>query len=220
MRVLISPSVLAADFSCLGDEIARAVEGGCDSFHVDIMDHHFVPNLSFGPAIMKTVRKLTTLPIDVHLMVDNPLDMLDAFCSAGADSITVHVEVFPDVRVALDAIAKRGVLKGLSLKPDSPVATVTDHIGLVDLILVMSVYPGFGGQRFMESSYDRIRAIGDASRKSANHPAISVDGGVDASNAAQLADAGATSLVAGSSVFRNHEAAANVRKIRDVLDRR
>lgn len=220
MRVQISPSLLAADLSCLGDEIARAVEGGCDSFHIDIMDHHFVPNLSFGPSLVETVRRLTTLPLDVHLMVDNPLDMLDAFTSAGADSITVHVEVFPDPSAALDAMSKRGVKKGLSLKPDTQVKTVTDHIGSLDLVLVMSVYPGFGGQRFMESAYDRIRAIAKAARDVKNPPEISVDGGVDASNAALLADAGATCLVAGSSVFRNHEAAANVRKIRAIIEQR
>ena len=220
MRVQISPSVLAADLSCLGDEIARAVEGGCDSFHVDIMDHHFVPNLSFGPPIVETVRKLTTLPIDVHLMVDNPFDMLDAFTSAVADSITLHVEVLHDPQSALDVIAQRGVRKGLSLKPDSPVNMVTDRIDSLDLILVMSVYPGFGGQRFMESAYGRIRQIAEAVQKSKNTPVISVDGGVDASNAPLLADAGATSFVVGSSVFRNHEAAVNVRKIRAALDSR
>jgi ribulose-phosphate 3-epimerase len=217
MAVLISPSLLAADLACLGDEISRAVEGGCDSFHVDIMDFHFVPNLSFGPGLVETVRRLTKLPIDVHLMVTNPLDMIGPFASAGSDSITVHVEALSDIPAALDAIGALGIRKGLSFRPDTPVEAVISHIERTDIILVMSVFPGFGGQKFLESSYERIRRISSAGCRLSSPPVISVDGGVDYRNAPLLVKAGATCLVAGNSIFRNHGAAANVRRMREAL---
>ena len=214
MKIQIAPSILAADLSCLGDEIRRAVDGGCDAIHVDIMDHHFVPNLSFGPSIVETVRRLTDLPLDVHLMVDNPYDMMGSFARAGSDYLTIHVEVVDDVVDALGAIADLGVHPGLSLKPDMPVESVIPYLDRIDILLVMSVYPGFGGQSFMESSYDRIAAIAGAARKLDSSPLISVDGGVDMTNAPLLVKAGATYLVAGTSIFRNHGAAENVRKLR------
>jgi ribulose-phosphate 3-epimerase len=218
MHLQISPSLLAADLACLGDEIARAEEGGCDSFHMDIMDFHFVPNLSFGPGLVETVRRLTDLPIDVHLMVTNPLEMLGPFASAGGDSITIHVEVLSDVSAALGVIETFGIKTGLSLRPDTPVEAVINHIEQVDGILVMSVFPGFGGQTFLESSYGRIRRISEAAERLESPPVISVDGGVDYGNAPLLVKAGATCLVAGSSIFRNHGAAANVRIMREALD--
>ncbi|MBN1291456.1 MAG: ribulose-phosphate 3-epimerase, partial [Candidatus Latescibacteria bacterium] len=146
MKIKIAPSILAADLSCLGDEIARAIEGGCDAIHVDIMDYHFVPNLSFGPAIVETVRRLTDLPLDVHLMADNPLDMIESFAQAGSDYLTIHVEVVENMPAALETIRNLGVHPGISLKPDTPVESVIRYIDLVDILLVMSVYPGFGGQ--------------------------------------------------------------------------
>ena len=217
MHLQISPSLLAADLACLGDEIARAEEGGCNSFHMDIMDFHFVPNLSFGPGLVETVRRLTDLPIDVHLMVTNPLEMLGPFASAGGDSITIHVEAVPDIPAALEAIETLGIRKGLTLRPDTPVEAVIDHMERADIILVMSVYPGFGGQKFIESSYERIRWISEAAERLESPPIISVDGGVNCGNAPLFVKAGATCLVAGSSIFRNHEAAANVRRMREAL---
>ena len=217
MKIQIAPSILAADLSCLGDEIARAVDGGCDAIHIDIMDHHFVPNLSFGPSIVETVRRLTDLPLDVHLMVDNPYDMLASFAGAGSDYLTIHVEVVDDVPAALGAIADLGVRPGLSLKPDMPVESVIPFLDRIAILLIMSVFPGFGGQAFMESSYGRIAKIAEASRKLDSPPLISVDGGVDMANAPLLAKAGATYLVAGTSIFRNHGAAENIRKMRAAL---
>ncbi|MHB9029297.1 MAG: ribulose-phosphate 3-epimerase, partial [Candidatus Latescibacterota bacterium] len=190
MKVRIAPSLLAADLSCLGDEIARAEAGGCDMFHVDIMDFHFVPNLSFGPNVVAAVRRLTRLPIDVHLMVDNPLDMLKSFAEAGSSGITVHTEVLEDIPAVLETIAGYGIRKGLSFRPDTPVGTIIPYLGMVDIVLVMSVYPGFGGQRFIEESYARVSRISAASADIGVSPVISVDGGVDLSNAPLLAQAG------------------------------
>ena len=217
MKVNLVPSILAADLSCLGDEIARAVKGGCDALHVDIMDYHFVPNLSFGPAVVKTVRRLTSLPLDVHLMADNPLDMIKSFADAGSDYLTIHVEVVDDVPDALKAITDLNVRPGLSLKPDTPVESVIQYLDLVDIVLVMSVYPGFGGQAFMESSYDRIRRIAEAASRVDSPLLLSVDGGVDADNAPLLVKAGANHLIAGTSIFRNHNAVDNIRRMREAI---
>jgi ribulose-phosphate 3-epimerase len=217
MKVHIAPSILAADLSCLGDEIARAVEGRCDAIHLDIMDYHFVPNLSFGPSMVETLRRLTDLPLDVHLMVDNPLTMIDSFAQAGSDYLTIHIEVLDDVPGALGEIEALGVHPGLSLKPDTPVEAVIPYLGLVDIILVMSVFPGFGGQSFIESSYERISRIAQASSKLESPPFISVDGGVDVSNAPLLVKAGVNFIVAGTSIFKNHEAAENIHRMRAAL---
>lgn len=218
MPVKIAPSLLAADLSCLAEEIARAEEGGCDAFHVDVMDYHFVPNISFGPAFVKTARLLTGLPLDVHLMVDNPMDMLMPFYDAGSDSITVHVEAISDVSDALGAIGELGVRKGLSLRPDTSVESVIPYTDILDIVLVMSVQPGFGGQRFMEESYGRIRELADV--KHINQQLeIAVDGGVDLVNAPLLASAGAECLIAGTAIFRDHKAGRNIRRMRDAVRR-
>jgi ribulose-phosphate 3-epimerase len=218
-RIMISPSILAADLSCLGDEITRAVDGGCDDFHIDIMDGHFVPNLSFGPAVVATVRKLTGLPLDVHLMIENPLDYIEAFSKAGSDYLTVHVETSENIIPVLEKIRSFGVKPGISLKPDTPVEKVVPLLEEVDILLVMSVYPGFGGQAFIGDSYARIKAIADEASKLKNPPLISVDGGVTSENALELAEAGANHLVAGTSVFKNHGAKENIRIMRAELEK-
>jgi ribulose-phosphate 3-epimerase len=214
MHIIIAPSILAADLSCLKEEIVRAEEGGCDAFHLDIMDHHFVPNLSFGPAVVKTVHRLTRLPLGVHLMVDNPLVMAGAFVDAGGDSIIFHVETVDDVSSTLKAISRLGVKTGISLKPDTPVSRVIPYLAEVDILLVMTVYPGFGGQEFIEESYDRIREIAKAASRLSSPPTIAVDGGVNIVNTPLLVDSGVNYLVAGTSIFKNHEAAENVRLMR------
>ena len=218
-KIMISPSILAADLSCLRDEIIRAVEAGCDDFHIDIMDGHFVPNLSFGPAIVETVRKLTDLPLDVHLMIDNPLDMIEAFSKAGSDYLTVHVETAENLNSVLEKIRSFGVKPGISLKPDTQVEKVFQLLDRIDILLVMSVYPGFGGQAFIEDSYKRIKAIAYEASKYNNHPLISVDGGVTSENVLRLAESGANHLVAGTSVFKNHGAKENIRIIRAELEK-
>lgn len=215
MELMIAPSILAADLACLADEIARAEEGGCDAMHIDIMDGHFVPNLSYGPYVTETVRRLTNLPLDVHLMVDNPLDMIEPFADAGSDFLTVHVEVMDDVRRAFDAITARGVRPGVSLKPDTPVERILPLIADVDLVLVMSVYPGYGGQKFIEDSYGRIRKIADTAAAANPGLILSVDGGVNFDNAPKLVSAGVNHLVAGTTVFRDHGARENVPKLRE-----
>lgn len=215
MPIQIAPSLLAADLGCLREEIARAAEGGCDVFHIDIMDFHFVPNLSFGPNFVAAVRRMTDLPLDVHLMVDNPLDMIGAFADAGSDCLTLHVETIGESSAAFDAIDRCGIGKGISLRPDTPVERIFPWLGAMDLVLVMSVYPGFGGQSFLEDTYDRIRAISREAAQCTGIPVISVDGGVDGDNACGLTRAGANRLVAGTSVFRDHQARENIRRLRE-----
>ncbi|MBT4482874.1 MAG: ribulose-phosphate 3-epimerase, partial [Candidatus Latescibacteria bacterium] len=202
-----------------GDEIARAEEGGCDTFHVDIMDWHFVPNLAFGPNIVKTIRKMTDLPIDVHLMVDNPQVMIGSFADAGSDYITVHVEVVDDVPVILKEISEKGVHPGISLKPDTPVEAVFEYLDSVEILLVMTVFPGFGGQNFIEASYERIRKIVDRASEANPKLILSVDGGVNPDNASLLVNAGVNYLVVGTSVFKNHMAVENIRYLRKVVGR-
>ena len=220
MSVRIAPSVLAADIAYLADEVARAEAGGCDAFHLDIMDGHFVPNLSFGPAMAKTLRRLTNLPLDVHLMVDNPRDMIGPFIDAGSDYLTIHVEVAADTDALIADIAGRGVVPGLSLKPDTSVEALEPYLADVGLVLVMSVYPGFGGQAFIEDSYGRIRALSESARAVNPSLILSVDGGVTMDNAPKLVDAGANFLVAGTALFRDHRAEENVRTMRSRLDGR
>ena len=215
MTVKIVPSLLAADISCLHDEIARAEGGGCDAFHLDIMDWHFVPNLSFGPRMVETLRRLTDLPIDVHLMVDNPLEMIGSFATAGSDYITIHVETVNDITDALGIISGYGVHPGITFRPDTPVEKVIGYLDRVDLVLVMSVYPGFGGQTFIDTSYERLKKV--AEQASVVNPSLilSVDGGVNMENAPLLVKAGANYLVAGTSIFKDHNAEKNIRLMRE-----
>ncbi|MFC1692470.1 ribulose-phosphate 3-epimerase [Candidatus Latescibacterota bacterium] len=215
MNVKIVPSLLAADLSCLGEEVTRAVEGGCDAFHIDVMDWHFVSNLSYGPSFVETVRRLTDLPLDVHLMVDNPLEMIGAFVDAGSDYITIHAEAVESIPEAVETVEKHGVHTGITIRPDTPVETVTAYLELVDLVLVMSVYPGFGGQKFLEESYARIRKIAGAAIGKNPSLLISVDGGVNFDNASRLVSAGANYLVVGTTIFNKHNAAGNIRRIRE-----
>ncbi len=214
MDIRIAPSILAADLACLADEVARAEEGGCDAFHCDIMDWHFVPNLSYGPKVVAAMRRLTGLPLDVHLMVDNPGDMIGAFADAGSDYITIHTEAPGDMSELLGEIERRGVKTGVTIKPDTTVDAVFPHIGTVDLVLIMSVYPGFGGQEFITAAYDRVRAVAARAKEENPDLVISVDGGVNFENAPRLAEAGCNWLVAGTTVFRDHGAVENVRRLR------
>ena len=217
MSIQISPSLLAADLCCLGEEISRAAEGGCDTLHVDIMDWHFVPNLSFGPNIVSMARSLTDVPLDVHLMSDRPLEMAEEFANAGANYLTIHVEAVRNVEAAIGALRDLGVHPGISFRPDTPVDAVTRYLGMVDMVLVMSVMPGHGGQEFMGSSYWRVRRIAEAAADMNKSLIISVDGGVGFENAPKLVDAGANYLVAGTSIFAGHDAAANIRRMRDAV---
>lgn len=212
MATQIAPSLLAADFARLGDELARAEAAGADMLHLDVMDGHFVPNLSIGVPVVAGLRSVSTLHFDVHLMVDNAHEYLEPFAEAGADALTVHLEVYPEPEVVLDRIAALGKTRGLSINPDMPIARLAGHLDKVDRLLIMSVFPGFGGQSFIEATYDRLREaralIGDRPVE------ISVDGGVGAKNAAAIIEAGADILVAGTSTFRAPDMGAAIRALR------
>jgi len=201
-RVLLAPSILAADFCHLGDSIAAAASGGADIIHVDIMDGHFVPNLSMGPAIVQAVRPVTSLPFDVHLMLSEPGRYLAAFIDAGADHITLHVESEGNLAELFDQIRSAGCSTGITLRPGTPAISLAPYLSLVDLVLVMTVEPGFGGQSFMAaqlSKVSEIKAMIDATGRTIH---LEVDGGIGPGNAAQVVAAGANVLVAGSSVFQ------------------
>ena len=199
----IAPSILSADFSRLGDEIAAIDAAGADYIHVDVMDGHFVPNISFGPLVMASVRKFTTKPFDVHLMIA-PVDLyIAAFSKAGADIITVHAEAGPHLHRTVQAIKAEGKKAGVALNPATPVSALDNVIADIDLVLVMSVNPGFGGQSFIAHSLDKIRQaralIGDRPID------LEVDGGIAPDNTRVIVDAGANVLVAGSSIYGGND---------------
>ncbi|MBU2652746.1 MAG: ribulose-phosphate 3-epimerase [Bacteroidetes bacterium] len=210
---LIAPSVLAADFSRLGDEIADTVKAGADQLHLDIMDGHFVPNISYGPSVVKTVNSLTDLPLDVHLMLTNPEDFFEAFIKAGADAITFHIEVHPNPVSHLDKLHEMGVEAGLSLNPDKAVDLVLPYLEKCDRLLVMSVFPGFGGQKFIESTLTTIEKARTFIDRHGLKTVIAVDGGVDGTNATRVVVAGADILVMGSAFYRHDNRAGLVREV-------
>jgi len=198
-----APSILSADFARLADAVKAAEQAGADWVHVDVMDGHFVPNLTFGPKMVADLHKATRLPLDVHLMIERPEDWVDRYASAGATYLTIHVEASNDVAGTLQAIRARGVRPGITLNPETPVDAVLPHLGAVDLVLVMSVRPGFGGQKFIEGAFDKVRALRavlDQRRLAAD---LEVDGGIKPDNAARVAAAGATVLVAGSAIYED-----------------
>ncbi len=213
----LAPSVLSADFSALGEEIAAVAAAGAEVIHLDVMDGQFVPNISFGAPVIASVRKVTDALFDVHLMIEEPVRYLEAFKKAGADIITVHYEACADVKATLEQIKAMGLKAGLAVSPDTPASVVEPFIPLVDMILVMSVYPGFGGQSFIAGSLDKVRAVKEMAAKAGKEEMwIEVDGGIGAGNIREVKAAGANVLVAGSAVFKGN-AAENVRKLREYI---
>ena len=202
-RVKISPSILAADFACLGEEVTAICEAGCDYVHVDVMDGHFVPNLTIGPGVVKAIKTHASKPLDVHLMI-SPVDaFIDLFAEAGADIITFHPEAGPHPHRTVQAIKATGCKAGISLNPATPIAALEELIEDIDLILVMSVNPGFGGQKFIKTQLEKIRRIRDLITTAGREIELEVDGGVSSKNAEEIIAAGADVLVAGTAVFQS-----------------
>lgn len=198
---LILPSLLSADFTALGRDIAAVTEAGATILHLDIMDGHFVPNISFGPGMVKAIDRISNLTLDTHLMVSDPDAMLEPFRDAGADILTVHVESCTHLHRTLSRIRELGMKAGVSLNPATPLSSVTEVLPYVDLVLVMSVNPGFGGQRYIPSSTEKVRRLAEEVRRRGLGLVIEVDGGIDRTTAAEAAGAGAQYLVAGNAVF-------------------
>ena len=212
-RILVSPSILASDFSHLGEDVKRVEDAGCDMLHLDIMDGHFVPNLTFGPPLVASIRKGSSLLFDTHLMLTNPLDYVKPFAEAGADSITFHVESENDPLEVIEAIRAQGCSVGISVKPGTPAKALEKYFGLVDMVLVMTVEPGFGGQSFMADMIPKVAEIFAIFREKNPGGRIEVDGGIDARTAPEIVRAGASVLVAGTAVFRAKEGAAEAIRI-------
>jgi ribulose-phosphate 3-epimerase len=223
--IQISPSLLASDFAALGDAVRAVEQGGADLIHVDVMDGHFVPNITIGIPVVRALKRVATRPLDVHLMIERPDRHIDAFAEAGAGTITVHLEAATHLHRTLAHIRKLGARAGVALNPATPVSAIAEVIAAIDCVLVMTVNPGFGGQAFIPESIDKVRrtrALLDAAGSKAN---IEVDGGVDESNAAALVAAGADILVAGASIFSadpsgaTGDAARRTRSLRDAAGR-
>ncbi len=212
--VRIAPSILSADFARLADEVARVEAGGADWLHVDVMDGHFVPNLTVGPPIVESLRKVTKLPLDVHLMITNADAYIKEFAEAGADYLTVHVEACPHLHRTVQSIKERGVKAGVTLNPATPLSSIEAILPDADLLLIMSVNPGFGGQSFILSSLEKIAQARTMIARTGSRALLEVDGGVKVENAAQIVDAGADILVSGSAIFSSKDYGATIKAMR------
>lgn len=208
-KVLIAPSILSADFARLGEEISDVEKSGCDVLHVDVMDGNFVPNLTIGAPVVKSIRKVTKLPLDSHLMIDDPIRYVEDFKKAGTDWLTIHVEATDKVGETLDLIKSLGMKAGISLRPKTPLSSIDRFLPKLDLVLIMSVEPGFGGQSFMPEMMDKVSQL-----RSRFSGMISVDGGINTETSKQARAAGADILVAGTAVFGQQDRAAAIRSLR------
>ena len=211
---IIAPSILSANFVRLAEDIARVEAAGADWLHLDIMDGHFVPNLTFGPPIVAAIRKITKLPLDVHLMVTNPAELIEAFAAAGADWLTVHVETEPHLNRLVSRIRELGVRPAVALNPSTPIGVLEEILGEVDMVLVMSVNPGFGGQKFIHGSLSKVSRLKTMIDQQNRPILIQVDGGINDITAPQIINAGADILVAGSAIFGNADLAVAIQKLK------
>lgn len=218
-RVLMAPSILSADFTDLGNAVRLIQDGGADFVHVDVMDGHFVPNLTIGPPVVKALKRVATVPLDVHLMIDNAEATVGWYLDAGADWITVHAEACDHLHRVVQTIRSAGARAGVSLNPATPVEVLKDIIGEIDLVLVMSVNPGFGGQSFIERSVERVRRVAEMCAEESASPLIQVDGGIDVDTAPAVTAAGARCLVAGSAVYCKDDPVAAMNAIREAGER-
>jgi len=209
---------LSADFAHLADQVRSAAEGGGTVVHVDVMDGHFVPNLTLGPPLVKSLRQATDLPLDCHLMIDNPDQFIPEFSAAGANWISVHQEICVHLNRTLHLIKSHGCLAGVVINPATPVDTLSEVLDVTDYILVMSVNPGFGGQKFIPGAFDKIRHLSEWRARYNGAFRIAVDGGVDLENIAELAKAGANTFVAGTSIFHTSDPSASVRQLRQLAN--
>ncbi len=213
----ISPSILSADFSRLGEEVKRVDDAGADWIHIDVMDGHFVPNITVGPFILEAVRRVTSLPLDVHLMIERPDQYINEFSDAGADIITVHVEACPHLHRTIQAIKEKGKKAGVSLNPATPLVLVEDILNDIDLLLIMSVNPGFGGQKFIISVLDKIKRARQMIDKAGSKAYIEIDGGVKLDNIGDISFAGADIFVSGSGVFGTKDYKRTIEEMKRII---
>ena len=214
-KILISPSILAGDFSQLGKDIQKLEDAGADMIHVDVMDGHFVPNITIGPPVIKSLRKYTNLPFDVHLMISPVHKYIEDFSKAGSDIITIHPEATENVKDSIDLIKSLGKKVGLSLNPDTPIDKIEKYLDQIDLVLVMTVYPGFGGQKFISKVLNKIKNLKNIKDENKFRFDIEVDGGVNFENNKLAIEAGANILVSGTTIFKNND--GEIKKNIDLL---
>lgn len=217
-KIMVSTSILSADFGDLRQEVRRATRCGADRIHLDVMDGHFVGNISFGPAVVSSIRGATKTPFETHMMVEKPLEYISAFADAGSDIIIVHAEASGNISNALSLIHKKGALSGIAISPQTPIKVVSKYLGVIDTLLVMSVNPGFGGQKFIGSALAKISQAKELIDRIGSRATIAVDGGVDLEWGAKAALAGAEEVVAGTYAFKSRNMAKSISALKHALD--